>query len=253
MDLEELISTSVKVIPSVDEIISKALKRCNFTQEVEENFSSSVETLERVANSIYDEYENKCLETFAQGWIKQRGLDNREEIKKILNHENYIEKLKNEFIEFVKAIQNLEKHLGNMRKARGGKSFEKIISILLGIVGIPYEIPRGEYRDRLRRIDIVIPSSQQAINYPDKAVFLTCKRTLRERWKQEVPQVGPNQTVYLITIDDDISQGKAKEIHQMGLIAFTKDSVAHNINKPWIRGLSDLPKDIRQKIGMTKR
>ncbi|MCX8097099.1 MAG: type II restriction endonuclease [Spirochaetes bacterium] len=106
--------------------------------------------------------------------------------------ENYIEKLKNEFLEFAKAIQNLEKHLGNMRKARGGKSFEKIILILLRMIEITCEIPKGEYRNRLKRIDIVIPSSQQAINYPDRSVFLTCKRTLRERWKQEVPQVGPN-------------------------------------------------------------
>ncbi|MCS7298649.1 MAG: hypothetical protein RMJ37_01650 [Spirochaetia bacterium] len=59
--------------------------------------------------------------------------------------------------------------------------------------------------------------------------------------------------MYLITIDDDISQGKAEEIRYMGLIAFTKDSVARNINKPWIRGLSNLPKDIKQKIGRAKR
>ncbi|MCX8097100.1 MAG: hypothetical protein N3D81_06365 [Spirochaetes bacterium] len=82
MSLKEMISISTKVIPSVDEIISESLKRHNFTpQDVEENFSDSVETLERIANGIYNEYENKCLETFVQKWIRQRRLDDIEKIK----------------------------------------------------------------------------------------------------------------------------------------------------------------------------
>ncbi|MGQ9819792.1 MAG: type II restriction endonuclease [Candidatus Kapaibacteriales bacterium] len=79
-------------------------------------------------------------------------------------------------------------------------------------------------------------------------MFLTCKRTLRERWKQEVPQARINQRIYLLTLDDSLSISKANEINQKRLIAFVGDEIAEmeNFNtKPWIRKLSDLLKGIR--------
>lgn len=99
----------------------------------------------------------------------------------------------------------------------------------------------------MKRIDIVIPSIEIATKTPDRAIFLTCKRTLRERWKQEVPQARLNQRIYLITIDNDISESKAKEINEKGLIAFVRDDLVQNgplKNLSWIRKLSDLPKEI---------
>jgi hypothetical protein len=108
------------------------------------------------------------------------------------------------------------------------------------------EIPTGEYRERLRRIDIVIPNSVEALENPDKAVFITCKRTLRERWRQEVPAVGPNQRVYLLTLDEELSQEKANEIRNLGLIVYVRDDLKQSrfSSKSWVRKLSDLPKDI---------
>lgn len=86
-----------------------------------------------------------------------------------------------------------------------------------------------------------------ALKTPDKAIFLTCKRTLRERWKQEIPQARLNQRIYLITIDENISESKAKEINQKGLIAFIPDKIKMEKFKgmPWIRKLSDLPKEVK--------
>ena len=81
---------------------------------------------------------------------------------------------------------------------------------------------------------------------PDKAIFLTCKRTLRERWKQEVPSAGPNRRVYLITIDEELSGSKAREINEKGLIAFVRDELKESKfkNFHWIRKLSDLPREV---------
>ncbi len=39
-------------------------------------------------------------------------------------------------------VQELEKDLGNMRKARGGKTFEKAIQVLLEKIGIHSERPK---------------------------------------------------------------------------------------------------------------
>ncbi len=70
-----------------------------------------------------------------------------------------------------------------MRKTRGGKIFEKVILKILNLIDIKFEIPKGKKREELRRIDLVVPSIEVGIKTPDKAIFLTCKRTLRERWK----------------------------------------------------------------------
>jgi hypothetical protein len=101
----------------------------------------------------------------------------------------------------------------------------------------------------LRRIDIVIPSMEVALTTPDKAIFLTCKRTLRERWKQEVPQARLNQRIYLLTIDEELSENKAKEINEKGFIAFIRDELLEEQafqHMPWIRKLAELPTYLRK-------
>lgn len=136
-----------------------------------------------------------------------------------------------------------------MRKARGGKTFEKVVLRLLAFIDIKGESPTGNAKEELRRIDIVIPSIEIATKTPDRAIFLTCKRTLRERWKQEVPQARLNQRIYLLTIDEDLSESKANEINQKGLIAFVRDELTKNPSlqkMPWIRKLSDLPKELKK-------
>jgi len=72
---------------------------------------------------------------------------------------------------------------------------------------------------------------------------------LRERWKQEVPQARLNQRIYLITMDDDLSENKAKEINEKGLIAFVRDELKQKEqikNMAWIRGLNSLPKELQR-------
>lgn len=110
------------------------------------------------------------------------------------------------------------------------------------------EKPKGrEPRKVLKRIDGVVPNQETALSTPDKAFFLSCKRTLRERWKQTIPERKPAWRVFLLTIDDELSEDKAKEIDQLGIIAYVKDELkdqSHLRDKDWIRKLSDLPRDL---------
>lgn len=110
-------------------------------------------------------------------------------------------------------------------------------------------MPTGEAKEKLRRIDIVIPSIQIALKTPDRAIFLTCKRTLRERWRQEVPQASPNQRIYLLTIDEELSGNKAEETNQQGLITFVRDELKQSKDLrglSWVRKLSDFPKALKR-------
>lgn len=149
-------------------------------------------------------------------------------------------------VELSQLVQRLEKDWGNMRKARGGALFQANVQYILTSEGIPCETPTGRRALALGRIDLVVPSMEIAQSHPDKAYFITCKRTLRERWKQEVPQGTANRRFYLITLDESVSSSKAEEIRKMNLIAYVRSSVkAKDEDKSWIRSLRDLPKDLR--------
>ncbi len=218
---------------------------------IKRNFGKILVLVDENATKIYREYERKALFELAKAWIKRQKIEIRERLEKIIlqnGWDKFIDEACKIFSEFGYLVQSMEKDLGNMRKARGGKNFEKALLKLLIFIDISGEIPSGSSKERLKRIDIVIPNIGVALRTPDKAFFLTCKRTLRERWKQEIPQARLNQRIYLITIDDKLSKGKAEEINEKGLIAFIRDELAEKEDfksMPWIRKLSDLPKEIR--------
>jgi len=251
--MENLLREVKNEIPSVDEIIEKTWKNLHLKKSnVKKNFGEILCDFDVEATKIFRNYESKVLIKLAKLWLNSQKIDIQKKLKEIVNEKGwneFIEKASKVFVEFGILVQSLEKDLGNMRKARGGKTFEKVVLRLLNFIDINAEIPVGKAREDLKRIDIVIPSIEIAKKTPDRAIFLTCKRTLRERWKQEVPQARLNQRIYLITIDNDISESKAKEINEKGLIAFVRDDLVQNgplKNLSWIRKLSDLPKEINR-------
>ncbi|WP_448587560.1 type II restriction endonuclease [Thermocrinis sp.] len=245
----DIINQAKRRIPSVDEIISSPWRKLGFTKEfVFENFGQALVEFDKRATESFRDYEKKALKELAKLWISNQKRYVREKTEDaLMDEDNMVNKLSELFSEFGELVKEFEKDLGNMRKARGGKTFEKVILRLLNFIGIPCEAPRGEYTEFLRRIDLVVPNLETAIKSPDRAVFLTCKRTLRERWKQEVPSIGPNQIVYLITIDGDISESKIEEIKEKGLIIFVRDEIKErHPHKPWVRKLSNLPRELRR-------
>ncbi len=251
--MEEFIRAAKSEIPSVDHILDDTWNQLRLEKSfVKNNFGEVLVIFDAKATEIFREYERKALWKLAQSWLNTQKDEVKKKLEKILAQkgwDKFIEKASQVFVEFGVLVQSLEKDLGNMRKARGGKTFEKVVLKLLKFINIKGEIPLGKAREELRRIDIVIPSIEIATETPDRAIFLTCKRTLRERWKQEVPQARLNQRIYLLTIDEDLSESKAKEINQKGLIAFVRDEVtkSQSLQKmPWIRKLADLPKELKK-------
>jgi len=246
-----LIEKSKKVIPSIDSVLEEAWQEINpKVEDIDKRFSEVLVKLDEKATEVYLFYEKKAIYTLAQEWIASQKDTIRKELEQILreDEEQFIERAKELFVEFALLVQALEKDLGNMRKARGGRTFEKMIVKMLDLLDVCVIKPKKAEREKLQRVDLVIPSIELALEYPDRAIFLTCKRTLRERWKQEVPAFGVNQRVYLITLDEEISESKAQEIHQKGLIAFVRDEIKEReaLKKmSWIRPLSSLPEELR--------
>ncbi len=249
--MKDLIKSAKSSIPTVDFILSETFKKLGIKREsVINKFGQVLVSIDEKATETFKFYEKNAFLKLAKNWIRVQKHDIRRKLERIVAQkgwDNFINEASKVFAEFASLAQALEKDLGNMRKARGGKTFEKAIIELLTFMDIAGEIPVGEAKDKLKRIDIVIPNTDVALKTPDRAFFLTCKRTLRERWKQEVPQARLNQRIYLLTIDKDLSKSKATEINEKGLIAFVRDELATNEDlkdMPWIRKLSDLPKEL---------
>lgn len=249
---ENIIEQAKGVIPPVDDIIELTWKKLKLNElRVTNNFSETLIQFDKIATEEFREHEKQATIKLAKLWINMQGDNMRKTLKKILSNkgwDNFVEEASRMFVEFAELVKDFEKDLGNMRKARGGKTFEKTLLKLLRFINIPCEIPSGKEREILRRIDLVIPSIIVAQNTPDRALFITCKRTLRERWKQEIPQVRLNQRIYLITIDEDLPVSKANEINEKSLIAFVRDEIKernHINSMSWIRKLSNLPKELK--------
>ncbi|MEM3389429.1 MAG: type II restriction endonuclease [Candidatus Bathyarchaeia archaeon] len=238
----ELTEEAISKIPKVDTVVEKALKdfeKIAAVDEIKSNFSKALETLEHLASEVYFNEEKSAFNSLIGKWLflNRDKLKNDEDAKKAL-------------FSFAKIVRFFEFRTGQMRKARAGRTFEKIVEYSLKKIGISCEKPYGQGREILKRIDIVIPSQSLALEKPDQAFFLSCKRTLRERWKQTIPERKPSWRVFLLTLDDDLSEEKAKEIDQLGIIAYVKDelkSMEYLKNKGWIRKLTDLPKDLGLK------
>ena len=127
---------------------------------------------------------------------------------------------------------------------------------MLNLAGVPCEEPHKETKKILKRIDLVSPDAETARLTPDKSIFIAIKRTLRERWKQVVPEHMKGARLYLVTINGKLPEDKAKEIRETGMVVYVRDELKekpHLKNKPWVRKLSDLPKDIKNTIPKPKQ
>lgn len=244
------VDEALKTIPEVDVILEKAVRSLRLNEASPEhitgNFGSLLEELEQAAFRIYTEYERKAFERFVELWVSSK----KEWISKVIK-EKSDEGIKEIILNIIDPIREMEFRAGQMRKARGGRTFEHAVKILLNLAGVPCEEPHEETKKILKRIDLVSPDAETARKTPDKSIFIAVKRTLRERWKQVVPEQMKGARLYLVTINGELSEEKAKEIRDAGMIIYVKDelkNMPHLKDKLWVRRLSDLPKDVKNAI-----
>jgi hypothetical protein len=257
----KIVEKFAEKIPSSEEIVKEGWDLLPSEEKEKQyiinHFSKSVINFEKTVYSVYLNYEKQAFPYVTELWISR----NKSLIDKLAaEYKEYSEFIKRVCEPLCPFFGALHMKASQMRKSRGGKAFESIVRSLLNYIGIscekPYDkmikegrkiIKKIEGRKVLKRIDAVIPDQQTALSRPDQAFFLSCKRTLRERWKQTIPERKPAWRVFLLTIDDELSEDKAREIDQLGIIAYVRDELkakGHLVNKDWIRRLSDLPRDL---------
>lgn len=253
---EKIIFTARSRMPKLQKVIELAIDSIQAESPellepryIKGNFSNCAVTFERRAFNIYLKHEEDLFLSIIGGWVSEN-----EELLKRLNEKfsNPADFTKEVCRHFYPMVQRMEFVSSQTRKARGGKSFEYIIEYLLRKIGIRCERPSKEARKILKRVDLVIPSQNTAMKRPDQAFFLSCKRTLRERWKQAIPERKPSWRVFLLTLDESLPEDKAMEIDALGMIVYVRDELkdrSYLRKKEWVRRLSELSKDIMGGIG----
>lgn len=241
-NLQKILNSAINSIQKEDPELLKP-------DYIMEHFSDCAITLERKAFNLYLKYEENPFLSIIEEWVSKNTDFLKELNKKFPGATDFSKEVCKYFYPMV---QRIEFNSSQTRKARGGKTFEHIVEYLLKSINIPCERPSKEARKILKRIDFVIPDQDTAIKRPDKAYFLSCKRTLRERWKQTIPERKSSWRVFLLTLDENLPEDKAREIDALGMIVYVRDELkekTHLQKKEWVRKLSELPEGV---IGQTR-
>jgi len=214
------------LIPPNESIVDEALEKMSSKMKadyIEKNFYEVIDEAMKIGYQIYLSHQENA----------------RKQIIELIKKS----KTKNDDLIWDTAIK-FEKSASQMRKARAGAAFELYVHKILAKMGIPSEKSTGNLREVLNRTDLVVPNRELAAKQPDRAKFISIKTTLAERWKQVVPEQNRGWAIYLLTLDDNISESKAKEIDKSGIVLFVRDELKENKglkNLNGIRKLSELP------------
>lgn len=126
------------------------------------------------------------------------------------------------------------------RRSRAGKTFEGIIYFLYEYFGYPFnsqaQIGRKIFFDLGlgKIVDSVLPNMEAFTERRDKTIIGSMKTTLRERWQEVVEEVSRSNVpnIYLLTVDDDISENKAIQIGNHNIVLVVLNDVK---NLPHLR------------------
>jgi hypothetical protein len=116
------------------------------------------------------------------------------------------------------------------RRSRAGKVFEGIVYGLYDALGYPYESQAtvGSQNFKTQRlgkiVDSLLPNLDAFEQRRDKVVIGTMKTTLRERWQEVIEEINRTglPSIYLLTVDEDISVSKVEQManHNVILVVY---------------------------------
>ena len=116
------------------------------------------------------------------------------------------------------------------RRSRAGKVFEGIIYGLYDVLNYPYEsqatVGSKNFQSKKlgKIVDSLLPNLDAFEQRRDKVVIGTMKTTLRERWQEVIEEINRTglPSIYLLTVDEDISTSKVEQManHNVILVVY---------------------------------
>ena len=99
--------------------------------------------------------------------------------------------------------------LTQSRRTRAGAAFETVVTTLFEALGYPYTAQPDLSGSKP---DFVLPSAAHYGAFATDCLIFTCKRTLRERWRQVITEGLTGQAFYLATIDENLSMAELERM-----------------------------------------
>lgn len=150
-------------------------------------------------------------------------------------------------------VQELERRLGQKRKGRGGRSLEDVTSLILGHFGFKFSEAPAHFQADIE-VDRWIRTKR------DFYVGISCKRTLRERWKQVSSADLPSRMrhkivgfIHVVTHSRDLSDEKLSLLGSHGHIFYLPDedptlvrNRTHSLLSKYLRPMSEFINDLKE-------
>jgi len=122
------------------------------------------------------------------------------------------------------------------RRSRAGATFEYIIYYLYDVLGYDYDSQKKVGRKLFdtmglgKKVDSIMPSIEAYAQRRNKTIIGTMKTSLRERWQEVAEEIERTKIpeIHLLTVDEDISLNKAKEMAQHNIIIVTYDWISNS-------------------------
>lgn len=221
-----------QIIPPSAAIISETLSELGISatshspDRVQAEFDSLLEQVYHHSLKVLEKYEDRAYADAAMGELvrihRSDILKHVIPLKHAENDEDFMAALQSLLQGCYLPLRQLFKSIGNSRSSRGGKDFELQLAALLDLLHIPYD-----HLSEPHHIDFMIPSESQFRADRRRAILLSVKRTLRERWKQVVDDLQQTNSphVYLVTADRQISIETAKGIGERNIYLVVWDDI----------------------------
>ncbi|ARG98239.1 hypothetical protein [Legionella micdadei] len=152
-------------------------------------------------------------------------------------------------------VQEMERRLGQKRKGRGGRSLEDVTSLILNHFGF-VSCPAPSHFQADIEVDTWLRTERKFY------IGISCKRTLRERWKQVSSADSSNMGRYkiacflhVITYSKDLSDDKLSLLGGYGHVFYLPDDdptllrhSQHSILSKYVRPMSEFINDLTKMI-----
>lgn len=205
---QRLYRVAAQDISSANEIILRALAEVlqglPTAVQVKANFSHIVERAQARAYEIYlaeqGDVCSKALSEFLAFSSSSNGI----------NHGQFA------------VLDSFFTSLFQSRKNRAGGAFETIVTTIFEKLEYPFtaQPDLGESKP-----DYVIPSLDYYRQFAADCIIFTCKRTLRERWRQIVTEGTSGKAFFLATIDEKVSTSELSRMKDRSVYLVVPTSI----------------------------
>ena len=209
------------------ELAYKVFNQLGYDEKSPDFFESS-------ASKVVEEMRNACWNEF----VSEEKVFTSDMLRELIDEDKIknlspVDAVSSFVTDYPEHIYDLSLSNTQSRRSRAGKEFEAIIELILIGADIPLD-SQGNIGKKLftdkglgKLVDVVSPGVMEYLIDKNDTVLISAKTTLRERWQEvpeEVSRTGAN-SMYLITLDDSVSQNVLDELYEANVILTTIESV----------------------------